>query len=59
MNNEKKTWGGARRNAGRMKKYAKRVTFSATQDVLDILQDCKGNMSEFICSCIVGCRKGD
>ena len=52
MEKEKKTWGGARENAGRKKKYAQRITFSATQEVVDILKGVDTNISDYICSCI-------
>ena len=49
METEKmKTWGGARKGAGRKKKYAKNVYFSA-----DILEQVEGNRSDFINHCIM------
>ncbi len=48
-----KTWGGARKGAGRKKKYAKNVYFSATQEVADILDQVEGNRSDFINHCIM------
>ena len=54
METEKmKTWGGARKGAGRKKKYAKNVYFSATQEVADILEQVEGNRSDFINHCII------
>lgn len=49
----KATWGGARKGAGRKKTCAKRVFFSANQEVADILDAHDGNLSEFINECIV------
>lgn len=48
-----KSWGGARNGAGRKKKYARNVFFSATQEVADILAGLDGNRSDFINRCIV------
>ena len=49
----KNTWGGARENSGRKKKYIRRFTFSATQEVLDILSEPGLNISDFINGCII------
>ncbi len=48
-----KTWGGSREGAGRKKKCAKRMFFSASQEVLDILDALEGNKSDFINECIM------
>lgn len=54
MNTEKSsTRGGARKGAGRKKKYVKRIFFSATQDVVDILSKAGDNQTDFINECIV------
>lgn len=51
---KKGSWGGARENSGRKKKYVKRITFSATQEVLDILsRAAPTNISDFINDCII------
>lgn len=44
--------GGFRVGSGRKKKYVKRITFSANQEVLDILNTLECNQSDFICQCI-------
>lgn len=51
-----KAWGGARNGAGRKKKYAKNVFFSATQEVADILDQLEENRSDFINRCIMQCQ---
>lgn len=48
-----RTWGGARNGAGRKKKYAKNIFFSATQEVADILDQMEENRSDFINRCII------
>lgn len=48
-----KSWGGAREGAGRKKKCAKRMFFSATEETLEILNSITGNKSDFINECIV------
>jgi hypothetical protein len=48
-----KSWGGARKGSGRKKKCAKRLYFSASQEVLDALATIEGNQSDFICDCIL------
>ncbi len=48
----KKTWGGKREGAGRKKGCAKRYMFSATPDVVEILDSLTTNKSEFICAAI-------
>lgn len=50
-----KSWGGARKGSGRKKKCAKRLYFSASQEVLDALSTVDGNQSDFICECILRC----
>lgn len=47
------TWGGARKGAGRKKKYAKTVFFSATEDVAAILDAVDGNRSDFVNAAIL------
>lgn len=47
------SWGGARTGAGRKKKCAKRMFFSASQEVLDILDSLEGNKSDYINECII------
>ena len=49
----KATWGGARKGSGRKRTCAKRVFFSASQEVADILDACEGNRSDFINECIL------
>ncbi len=44
--------GGFRVGSGRKKKCVKRITFSANQEVLDILNTLECNQSDFICQCI-------
>ena len=51
-----KSWGGARNGAGRKKKYAKNIFFSATQEVADILDQLEENRSDFINRCIMQYR---
>ena len=51
--NDSKSWGGARQGAGRKKKCAKRMFFSASQEALDILEALDGNKSDFINDCII------
>ncbi len=53
-----KSWGGARVGAGRKKKYAKNLFFSATQEVADILDQLDENRSDFINRCIIQAVKG-
>lgn len=53
-----KTWGGAREGAGRKRKCAKRMFFSASQEVLDILDALEGNKSDFINECIMKAARG-
>lgn len=48
-----KSWGGARKGSGRKKKCAKRLYFSASQEVLDALATIEGNRSDFINQCIL------
>ncbi len=55
---ETKSWGGAREGAGRKKKCAKRMFFSASQETLDILDALEGNKSDFINECIVKAARG-
>ena len=52
-----KSWGGARSGAGRKKKYAKNIYFSATQEVANILDQLEGNRSDFINACILHATK--
>lgn len=52
------TWGGARDGAGRKKKCAKRMFFSASQEALDILNSLEGNKSDFINECIIKAARG-
>ena len=52
-----KSWGGARKGAGRKKKCVKRLFFSASQEVLDALATIEGNQSDYICECILKCTK--
>lgn len=51
--NTSKPWGGARKGAGRKKQYAKNLYFSATLEVLDILEAHEGNRSDFVNECIL------
>lgn len=53
MTEEKKKWGGAREGAGRKKKYVKSFSFSATQEVADILDSIEESRSDFINRCIL------
>lgn len=53
----KKTWGGARKGAGRKKKCVKTLYFSASQEVLDALAAIEGNRSDYICECILAHAK--
>ena len=49
-----KSWGGARKGAGRMKKYAATFYFGATEDVAGILEGVeKKDRSDFINKCIL------
>lgn len=49
-----KSWGGARRGAGRTKKYAATFYFGATEDVAGILEGVeKKDRSDFINQCIL------
>ncbi len=60
-NNKEKTsnsWGGAREGAGRKKKCAKRMFFSATEETLNILNSLDGNKSDFINECIIKAVRG-
>lgn len=52
------TWGGAREGAGRKRKCAKRMFFSASQETLDILESMDGNKSDFINDCIIKAARG-
>ncbi|MBR1804248.1 MAG: hypothetical protein IJ775_05025 [Muribaculaceae bacterium] len=53
METDKKNgWGGKREGAGRKKGCAKRYMFSATQDVVDILEALDSKKSDFICQAI-------
>lgn len=56
--NDSKSWGGARQGAGRKKKCAKRMFFSASQKALEILEALDGNKSDFINDCIIRAGKG-
>lgn len=56
-NQSRSSWGGAREGAGRKKKYAAKFTFSATQEVADILSAIEGNKSDFINDCILKATK--
>lgn len=49
----KSTWGGARTGSGRKKTAAKYYSFSATKEVMDILESVSGSKSEFINECIL------
>lgn len=49
---KKNNWGGKREGAGRKKGCAKRYMFSASQEVVDILESLEGNKSDFICKAI-------
>lgn len=51
------TWGGARKGAGRKKKYAKTCFFNATQEVADILDAVIGSRTDFINACILKAAK--
>ncbi len=53
-----KARGGAREGAGRKRKCAKRMFFSASQEVLDILDALEGNKSDFINECIMKAAGG-
>lgn len=46
-------WGGARKGAGRKRKYVKTYFFGATQEVHDILEALECNRAEFINRCIL------
>lgn len=49
-----KSWGGARKGAGRTKKYAATFYFGATEDVVGILEGVdKKDRSDFINQCIL------
>lgn len=49
-----KSWGGARKGAGRTKKYAATFYFGATEDVANILDEVgKKDRSDFINECIL------
>lgn len=49
-----KPWGGARKGAGRTKKYAATFYFGATEDVAGILEGVeKKDRSDFINQCIL------
>ena len=49
-----KSWGGARKGAGRTKKYAATFYFGATEDVANILAGVdKKDRSDFINQCII------
>lgn len=49
-----KSWGGARKGAGRTKKYAATFYFGATEDVAGILEGVdKKDRSDFINECII------
>lgn len=49
-----KSWGGARKGAGRTKKYAATFYFGATEDVAGILEGVeKKDRSDFINQCIL------
>lgn len=49
-----KSWGGARKGAGRTKKYAATFYFGATEDVANILAVVdKKDRSDFINQCIL------
>lgn len=52
-NKKKNGWGGKRENAGRKKESVKRYMFSASQDVVNILDALDGNKSDFICKAII------
>lgn len=54
-NNSEKTWGGARKGAGRKKTAVRKVWLSIPQDVADILDEAEASgikQSEFIISAI-------
>lgn len=53
----KKSRGGARVGAGRKRKCVKRVSFDATQEVLDVLSTVEGNRNDFIRECILAHAK--
>ena len=49
-----RSWGGARKGAGRTKKYAATFYFGATEDVAGILEGVeKKDRSDFINKCIL------
>lgn len=49
-----KSWGGARKGAGRTKKYTATFYFGATEDVAGILEGVdKKDRSDFINQCII------
>lgn len=49
-----RSWGGARKGAGRTKKYAATFYFGATEDVAGILEGVeKKDRSDFINQCIL------
>lgn len=53
-NEQPKSWGGARKGAGRTKKYAATFYFGATEDVANILDEVgKKDRSDFINECIL------
>lgn len=52
-NEQPKSWGGARKGAGRKKTCAKRMFFSATEETLEILNSLDRNKSDFINECIL------
>ncbi len=59
-NKEKKTssWGGAREGSGRKKKYVKSIFFSATEEVVAILDSMPSKeRTEFINKCIMDAVK--
>ena len=58
INKPVSTRGGAREGAGRKKKCAKRMFFSASQETLDILNSLEGNKSDFINECIIKVARG-
>lgn len=54
-----KSWGGARKGAGRTKKYAATFYFGATEDVANILAGVdKKDRSDFINQCILKAMEG-
>ena len=57
-NEQPRSWGGARKGAGRTKKYATTFYFGATEEVANILAGVdKKDRSDFINECILKASK--